>query len=268
MLSLALSVYFYVASKQEPELAYYANPVQAVVVKVGQASRLAVQFDGKPIGSDITTVQVAIWNGGSRAIKKDSILKPIVVSVSGGLPILEATIRKTTREVVGLSLQEGELAKGRLGVSWNILEHDDGAVIQIVYAGQPGAGVHLDGIIEGQSNITELKGYYYRHQGLHAPLIDVDDDGVIPPGRFRWWQSAILLVLLSVMAAVMVRNFIVKPIGAPPPPPPEPSLSPRASRAFIMSIAAFLFLAIVFLAVMVVLNRQEAFMPSPPFGFQ
>lgn len=73
--------------------------------------------------------------------------------MDGSPSILEATIRKTSRDVVGLDMRGEELAKGRLGLSWNILEQDDGGSIQIVYAGPPGATVHLEGVIEGQRSI-------------------------------------------------------------------------------------------------------------------
>jgi hypothetical protein len=153
VISLFLAIYFYVEGKETPLLTYYVNPVKAVVVKAGQASRLTTSFDNKIIETDITATQIALWNQGKQAIKKDQILKPIVIYTENNTPILEATIRKTRREVSQLSLNADESQKGRITILWNILEHNDGAVIQLIYAGNPSINIFADGIIQGQTQI-------------------------------------------------------------------------------------------------------------------
>jgi hypothetical protein len=42
-------------------------------------------------------------------------------------------------------------------LSWQILEAGDGCVVQIVYAGGPAVEVRGEGILEGQSQIRELR---------------------------------------------------------------------------------------------------------------
>jgi hypothetical protein len=154
-----LSVYLYYAAKEYRQLTYYVNPVKAVWLKAGQDSRLTASYDEKLIDTDITAIQIAIWNEGKLAIRKDNILKDnkIIIYTEKNTPILDATIRKTSRDVIGTSLDKRELGQGRLIVSWNILEHQDGNVIQLIYAGNPEINIYVDGVIEGQKQVEQLK---------------------------------------------------------------------------------------------------------------
>lgn len=156
IIGVLLAVYFYLEGKEYPQLTYYVHPVKAIVVRAGQASRLTASFDNKVIETDITATQIALWNQGKRAIKKDNVLKPIVIHTENNTPILEATIRKSSREVVQLAVNTDELQKGRVLISWNILEHNDGGIIQLTYAGNPNLNIQLDGVIEGQNQIEQL----------------------------------------------------------------------------------------------------------------
>lgn len=144
------AIYLYYQSREVPQLEYLTNPVKAIIVKVGQASRLTVLYDNSRIDSDITAAQLAIWNAGKKGIKPENILEPIVISTPKGQAILEASVRKVTRQVVGLKLNLNSLREGRLPVSWRILEQGDGAVIQVIYAGGFDVQLKVSGTVEGQ----------------------------------------------------------------------------------------------------------------------
>ncbi len=156
IVGVLLAVYFYFQSVRSPELVYYVNPARAVVVKQGTASRLSVLFDGRQISQDVTASQVAIWNRGREPIRQAEILKPIIIQTYPKAPILEATIRKKSREVVNLQMEQTRLSEGEVSLKWNILEQGDGAVVQLVYAAGPGVQIRCDGVIEGQSRVKEL----------------------------------------------------------------------------------------------------------------
>lgn len=157
LIGLPLSFYFYYASKESPQLTYYAHPIKASLVRAGEASRLSTRFDNKPVETDITAAQVAIWNQGRRSIKREQVLKPVVIFTENSTPILEATIRKSSREVTRLALNTDELQEGRVTVLWDILEQNDGGVIQLIYAGNTDVRINADGVIEGQQQIERLE---------------------------------------------------------------------------------------------------------------
>lgn len=157
LVGVILAVYFYVAASRYPELVYYISPARAVVVKQGTASRLAVSFDGRPIAQDVTAAQLSIWNRGKESIRRGAILQPLVIRTDGKAPILEATIRKKSRDVVQLELNQSKMGAGELELSWNVLESGDGGLLQIVYAGGPDVGLQCYGVFEGQRAIRELR---------------------------------------------------------------------------------------------------------------
>jgi hypothetical protein len=157
VIGFALSIYFFVASREIPELTYFVHPAKAAVVKTGQTSRLSVQFDGQNLTGDITATQIAFWNAGRRPIRSASILKPLVIHTGNKARILEARLQKMSREVVGLTLDSSRLSSGQVGINWNILEQNDGGVVQIVYSGNERVEITADAVLEGQPEIVRLQ---------------------------------------------------------------------------------------------------------------
>lgn len=156
IIGFALSIYFFVASREAPGLTYFVHPAKAAVVRPGQASNLSVQFDGQSLTGDVTATQIAFWNAGRKAIRDSGILQPLVVRTANKQRILEASLQKTSREVVGLKLDTSRLSKGEVQVSWNILEQNDGGVLQIVYSGDETTGIDASAILEGQPTVIRL----------------------------------------------------------------------------------------------------------------
>jgi hypothetical protein len=118
VISVPLAIYLFFESYKTRELTYYVHPVRAIVATTGAASRLSVNYAGKEIATDVTAVQVALWNRGRETIRTADILKPLIIQTEGRTPILEATIRMETRDVVGLrKMDESELDRGRLAIS-------------------------------------------------------------------------------------------------------------------------------------------------------
>lgn len=161
VLGTILSIYFYIQSEKKRDLAYYVNPAQAVVVKTGESSNLHVFFGNHEpsheLTSDVTAAQIAVWNEGNESIRPDNVLRQVSIRTNPSVPILEASIRKKSRDVVNVTLDQSHLNDGVVGVQWNILEQDDEVIIQIVYAGPPTNQIQASGVIEGQGDIRQLR---------------------------------------------------------------------------------------------------------------
>lgn len=126
------------------------------MVRTGQTSRITVRFDGKELASDVTAAQVAFWNAGRRAIRGDAILKPLVIRTANKRRILEANLRKVSRDVVRFDLDRSRLAFGEVGMRWNILEHNDGGVLQLIFEGDEKVAINAEAVLEGQPEIVRL----------------------------------------------------------------------------------------------------------------
>jgi len=157
IVGVGLAVLFYVESKEVRHLIYYAHPAKATLVHSGLASGLEVTFNKKPITTDVTAVQVAIWNDGELPIKKDNVLESVTLSTKPPVPILEASIRTISRRLIKLQLDQAQREEGRVRILWQILEHNDGGVIQLIHEGGSDIDIVAEGSIEGQSEIDKLK---------------------------------------------------------------------------------------------------------------
>jgi len=156
VIGVVLAVYFFVAAKEAPRLTYLVHPVRSLIVSAHQSSQLSVEFRGQRIGGDVAAAQVAFWNGGSRSIRPENVLRPFVIKVGGAVPILEARIRRKSRKVVDLELDTARLQHGEVGVTWNILERNDGGVVQLLFAGAVDAPITAEAVIEGQPTVRAL----------------------------------------------------------------------------------------------------------------
>jgi hypothetical protein len=180
IIGFALTIYFFAASREVPELTYFVHPAKAAVVRTGQSSRLTAQFDGQNLTGDVTATQIAIWNAGRRSIRSGNMLQPFVIHTGNKVRILEARLQKVSREVVGLTLNTSRLSSGEVGISWNILEQNDGGVVQIIYSGDENVGIEAKGVLEGQPEVIRLayarplstpNEQYAKHQGWEGRLL-------------------------------------------------------------------------------------------------
>lgn len=156
MIALGLAIYFYIESTQNRELTYFVHPVKSIVVRAGEASELSVTLGGALIKGDVTATQLAFWNAGKEPIRAQHVLRPFVIQTENNTPILEARVRKETREVVELELDQSKMDQGQLGVSWSILEVGDGGVVQLILSGGTEVGVSASAVIEGQPEVRSI----------------------------------------------------------------------------------------------------------------
>jgi hypothetical protein len=200
LVSIPLAFYFYSESKEYPRLVYLTNPGRVVVVKAGQASRLTTSYDNRVITTDISAAQVAFWNAGKKPIKKGDVLKPVVIYTENNTPILEATVRTITRDVTHIALNGGEVEKGRVAISWDILEQNDGGVIQLIYAGSTDVGIHAEGIIEGQKQVEHIQ---------TPRLADPNVIRIENRTNFLNFPDVVALTALLLVAAGTVANIMI-----------------------------------------------------------
>lgn len=147
------------------------------------------------------------------------MLRPLVIQTENSVPILEVKIRKMTRDVVGLRLDESQCKQGQLSVSWDILEKNDGGIVQIIYAGSPDINITAQATLEGQKNIIDYS--YLRHleprlkENLYFPVIMsiwfsiqispcVIHETMNLPNVFRSFNVPLWLELLNYILGILI----------------------------------------------------------------
>ena len=77
-----------------------------------------------------------------------------------------------SRSVTNVQLDSLELGRGRLGISWKILEHDDATIVQLILAGPPETTVKAIGTIECQAGVKTVEPFD-EHSISNLPVIIV-----------------------------------------------------------------------------------------------
>jgi hypothetical protein len=237
ILGVFLAIYFYSKSTRYRELVYYVNPAKAIIAKSGHTSRLKMLIDNNEINIDITAVQIAIWNQGKESIKKENILKQIKIVSEPPSPIIETSFLKVSRDIVNPMLDNSQYKNAILSLFWEILEKDDGFIVQILYEGDANNKFRINGIIEGQPSI----------QSLEFPgKIKSPSEQIRSELRMRY-------ILYAVTAAYLIISlfFIILWIK-------EEKLAKRDLIFLFGSIA------MVFVCIYMLLKFK---IPEPPFGF-
>jgi len=153
VVSLTATFYFGIATLRSRDLSLTVDPTRTTIVKAGQSSDLHVLYKGQSVATDVTGLQVAIWNAGRESIRSEHILSSIILETSPKIPILEVRLRHISRPVCAIALDESQLADGKVGLTWRILEHNDGAIIQFIVAGGSNTTMVGQGSMEGDSTV-------------------------------------------------------------------------------------------------------------------
>lgn len=160
IVAIVVPLEIWAASRSGRDLVYAVNPIYTRVVTAGQSSEISVQYHGSSLGdSNVTAVQVAIWNRGKESIQQEDILQAITIRTDPPSPIWEASARTKSRDVIGLVLgnSSSSFANVELPISWRILEKNDGASIQLVYLGSDNVRISVGGVVKGVGEPKRLE---------------------------------------------------------------------------------------------------------------
>ena len=160
ILGIILALYFYLVQIQTRNLTYYVNPIKVPILQLNRISNLEVYYKGEKIDSDLTATQILIWNNGEKSIRTENILSDVKILTEPPVPIIEAQIIRASRPITKCTIDTTSYSKGIIPISWKIFEHNDGAVIQLIYKGSTSTKISVEGVIEEQPNIQERQHSY------------------------------------------------------------------------------------------------------------
>ncbi len=201
VVALIVMIVLFFVSQTERELVYAVNPVKTRIVTMGQATGLEISYKGLEIGdSDVTAAQVAIWNSGDESIRKENVLKEATIYTDPPSKILEAFIVNSNREleITNFSLMASRelMENGKVAVSWNILEKDDGASIQLIYLGSPEVEIKVEGLIEGSGDIKRVG----RELKIKTPAEQFKS------AQTPWWVYLYFFLVVAAMSYFIVPD--------------------------------------------------------------
>ena len=159
-IAVAAAFYFPMTSETSRDLIYFVHPGKTVVVRTGQSSKISVQLEGETITEDLTASRIAVWNNGKEPIHEHNLLgsRRLLITTGPDNPIIDAKILKVSRdEIVKLELDHSENGLGQLKAKWEILEHRDWAILQLIYFGDAQTPIIVSATVEQQGDIREME---------------------------------------------------------------------------------------------------------------
>ena len=231
------AIWSHFANIREPAITYEVAPIRTVIVQSGTPSDLTVQYKGNLITNGVVSASVGIWNAGRAPIRASDVLEPIRLKIGAGNRILSANVIRQSRDIVRLQLYDPSAKPGALdtrpldalGVGFNILEHNDSAIVQIVYEGSPDADIVLSGIFVGQPKLNRLSPEQQkpldpnsRHAKLFSPILTLFFDlgllvllvnSIVRVGRKRWRTAqvgyGVLILLVVYLSCQLVYDSFI-----------------------------------------------------------
>jgi hypothetical protein len=216
---VAAMIFYALVELRSREFSSYVNPTRTTLVRSGQSSDLHVLYKGQDVYTDVTALQIAIWNAGKESVRSEHVLSPVVLQTSPKVPILEARLKHISRPVCGIALDESQLAGGTVAVSWKILEHNDGATIQLIVAGASATTVRIGGTIEGQPTIilASNPSPNIRVQAILTVLYSLTVVAFLISMKMNWSRKfcfRLMMIAGVTYMAYMLYEFVLTAIGA------------------------------------------------------
>lgn len=227
IVSAILAIYFYLNTIKEPNLTFYISSTRTPIVQKGNLNDFSVTFHGIQITNDLSSAEIQIWNQGKAPIRKDDILKPMLIKTPKGEPIYQA-VYASTRDVIEFNwIGFSNKLSGVLQFDWKILEKNDGIKIQIVYGGNVLLPLIVDGINADQpQGITKYTTTPPRSYlvflvlavilaGLLLSLSKIEDT-IKRTRTLKYGLFVFILTLLGICAWGWLGIFLIDCIGRAP----------------------------------------------------
>lgn len=156
-------------------------------------------------------VRVYFWNAGNTPITKVEILEPLTITLSVGSEILDAKTLKISRDLTFITFDARDDKRNTADVNFELLEPNDGAALQITYAGPRDAKLEFHGATIGapQPSIKEVPDYSQQIVKGISPYTD-------SLSRYKnvivYVSYGGLLIILLAATVPRARNFMYRTI--------------------------------------------------------
>ncbi|HWM23760.1 MAG TPA: hypothetical protein VNP98_02975 [Chthoniobacterales bacterium] len=159
---VVLSIYFYFAQRESKAISFIADPKRALLVSPKHLPTTRITLfdqDGKRIAGDVYSVDLYLWNSGTKTIDGPDVINPIIVNLPLGTRLLDLQPIHVSRQSVtqmaasALKRPDGDAIQ----FHFNTLEPGDGISASLLYEGEQDADFLIKGGVKGIREITDSK---------------------------------------------------------------------------------------------------------------
>jgi len=146
IIGLYLAFFFYNQTKETREPFFIESPIKSKLIEtknIEKAPFKIYRYDNTEINNDVTSTTLYLWNQGKKPIKSTDILDSLLISLPDSCEILKIEIIGQTRDVCNISLIQ--INKNQVKLNFNIIEHLDGFIAQLIYIGNSNQNLRNNG---------------------------------------------------------------------------------------------------------------------------
>lgn len=158
VVSLILSVFFYLDSKREKNISYQlVEPTSLIFDSKNSSSKIKLFERDSILITDNVYVQTGtIWNSGDFPILKSDIRKQMAIKLNGVKRILDFKIvKQKDANIANFNLVQGN--EQSINIDWEYFDPSFGFVFQVIYIGDDNPKFELQGKLLDISSFTKVK---------------------------------------------------------------------------------------------------------------
>lgn len=158
LIALFSGLFFYLSSIDRRDPIFSIDPSRIRILYSNNISKAAIKIfkaNGQEVKSDLSILKIYFWNHGKKSIRPENVLSPIIITkIDSTTNILDAKLTRFSRSISGIRLNFPDSTKNSIEIEFNILERNDGGIVQIMYEGKYDSRFLINGIIEGPGNLS------------------------------------------------------------------------------------------------------------------
>jgi len=148
--------YNWFANADRPQLTWVVHPVRSVIADPTRTRNLRFLLNNKPLDMPVYMARILIYNAGHHTIKANEFVhqKPWI-AVAPLCTVIDAVVEPNkTLGPTGFAIDTTRLAKREIPLDWTLLEENDGAWVDIIYANKgPVPNIVVAGSLEGERDL-------------------------------------------------------------------------------------------------------------------
>ena len=181
VVAVIVAVYFGVKTSKTRDPRYRRHSTNLVKDFTSTVKSVQMLYNSIPI-SNLTVTKILFWNAGRETIRANDITPadPLRISTLNGGQILEYTLLKMNNPPSEFHLEIRD--KATINLSFNFLEKNQGAIIQIFHTGSQDKDIVLEGTVIGGHKPTRVRTApsFYRKRGkMRIPRVAIAITGLV-----------------------------------------------------------------------------------------
>jgi len=200
-IGIILAIVFYIRSRRVSRVRYDSSARALVEGLSGALDGIEVRYKGSP-QDRITVSRFAFWNAGTETIRANDFTDDrLRIAGTPGIKILDHRIVESNDETNKIEVGQVEETEEEtsIGIGFDYLDSNDGAVAQLVHDGPALTRFRLAGSLKGNCSIGKSQSPAYRVETVYRAIPVL---GALMKSKTFGWLGALMYLAIGIVTLV------------------------------------------------------------------